>query len=36
MLLLPREDLINQFKEEIREYNLEKSIHIELINLKKL
>ena len=35
MLLLPREDLINQFKEEVREYNLYKDNPIELVNLKE-
>lgn len=34
MMLLPREDLINQFKEEIKEYNFGKQKPIELVNLK--
>lgn len=34
MLLLPRADLISQFKREVNEYNLYKDLPIELVNLK--
>ncbi len=35
MLLLPREDLIKQFKREVNEYNKSRDRKIELIDLKK-
>ena len=34
MLLLPREDLIKQFKKEIEDFNRGRDKKIELINLK--